>query len=175
MTDTIRFPLIAGKSGAGTSEAAEVVTLLNAVTTIPKGGTNPYVDVATPWKIDVVGTESPFSCIVVEFLATAAGTIGDGTNPICLFGEITLPTIGGTPLRTLLGILGTNFGGTTVPQIPMLTRSGDGALVGYSQIVSSVSCWDKLSIGALTGDVALAEGVTLTVTARPIHRRLYAG
>jgi hypothetical protein len=171
MAETIRFPFLRARAGIP-NESDFVVTLLNAVSTIPKGGEAVYAPI-TLWRRDDNQTASPFTCIFVEFTANAELVLGDGTNPIGIYGQINLP--GGTIQRSLLGILGINYAGTNVPQIPIMQQGGGGPFVGFSQLVSNISVYDALSIGGVLADIALGEGDAVTVRARPIIRRDWLG
>lgn len=170
MAETIRFPLLAS-GNAGPLESDQVITLMTNAVSLPRGGVGHYTAI-TPWKLDAKDAESPFTCVVVEF-EQAAGqsfTIGDGVVPIGLYGEII--TGSGTSFKTLLGILGLNTGGTNVPQIFL---DINGPIVGFSQKVSDIACYDNISVGGVGAAIALAETNTVTVRLRPIRRRSWMG
>ncbi len=171
MSQTIRFPNLKARPGLP-EESRYVITLLNGVDDLLVGGAEPYVSTA-PWKIDANLVETPFTCVVIEFTAALVQTIGNGTNPIGLFGLIN-DASGAPSIRTLLGVLGLNFAATTVPQIPIVARA-NASLVGFSQVVSNVSAYDALMIGGVTGNIALTENSNLVVTARPIICRDWVG
>lgn len=170
MSETLRFPLLKAVTGVGPDESSLVLTLGNALTQLALGGEANYTSLA-PWKLDVNATETPFGCAVIEFIGSASGVIGDGTIPIGLYGGITLAD--GTIQKTLLGILGVNYAGTTVPQIPIVAQGG-GDIVGFSQPIANVAAYDSLSIGGVTSNIAW-EGFTVTVKARPLRRRAWLG
>lgn len=172
MGETIRFPLLAA-GPPGPSEADQVIVVHNAVATLPRGGAAAYASLA-PWKTVARASESPFACVVVEFEGNAAFTIGNGVTAIGLYGEILGGAAGGGSFKTLLGILGTNLTGTDVPVIPLDTTIAP-ALIGFSQKVSDIACYDAISVGGVGAAIALAEGNTVTVRLRPIHRRSWVG
>jgi hypothetical protein len=168
MSASIRFPLLVGVAGQP-AETADVITLATAVTSLLKGGQVAYASI-TQWHSLAPNQESPFTCVSIEFSGTAEVTIGTGANPICLFGEITLPA--GTK-RVLLGVLGINFGGTNNPQIRIIQQA-DGTFVGFAQITSNIACYDAISVGGLTADITIDAGA-VTIVARPIRRRDWVG
>lgn len=175
MAETIRFPFLKGVGGVGPSEASFVIDIFTGQT-IHIGGEPDYVSLA-PWKIDENATEAPFPCVAIEFMTDAPIIIGTGSDPICLFGEIDLRTKPASAKREMLGVLGTNFAGTTVPQIPIVEQA-DTTIVGYSQVINLVACYDALSIGTLLGNLPLVGDdtpVNLIVTVRPIRRRDWMG
>lgn len=172
MARTLRFPLLTGVGGVGVTESSEVITLF-AGSTLHIGGEPSYVSVH-PWWIDENSTETPFGCIALEFDGLIPGTIGSGTDPICIFGEIDLKTNPATTKRELLGMLGINFAGTRVPQIPLVQQAA-GNQVGYTQLVNTVAVYDALSIGTLFGNLVLPEGQNLIVRGRPLRTRDWMG
>lgn len=162
MTDRISFPQRTADAG-GQAESDLIIPIFSAGE-LTRGGAVAYVDV-TAWKTTDNDKASPFVGVVLEFMGTQAGLIGDGTatQAIGLFGEIN--GVG----KFLLGLLGVNMG-TAVPRIPIVTAD----TVGFAQIVADVALYDKLSVGAInTATIAFAG--TLTVTARPIRDRSYKG
>lgn len=178
MSSTLRFPYNHAVPNAGRKEASQIITLLEAADNLPEGGENAYVDVRAWHTAGDRNTEAPYTCVVLEFSASAATTIGDGsTQLIGLYGQIDLvenPRAANERKRTLLAILGINLGGTA-PQIPIVQQGGGGDLVGFSQMVSNIAAYDRLSIGGVLGDVLTVEGVEVTVVARPLRRRDYLG
>lgn len=180
MSSTLRFPRPRNIPNVGQAEIDQIITILPAtVGPLLLGGEQAYVSV-NPWKLVGEGTETPYSCIVLEFASSvAAATIGDGlTDMIGLYGQIDLatnPTTAAQRKRTLLAVLGINLG-QVMPQIPIRTQAAPANdLIGFSQVVSNIGNYDRLSIGGVLADVALPEGMNLTVTARPIRRKDYLG
>lgn len=168
MTSTIRFPRPV-RTAYGPSEANQIITILPSTATLLKGGTASYVSVAS-WKT-VNGDEAPYINIMLEFMADAAATIGDGATRIGLFGEIDPGGDLSLRRRQLLGILGTNLG-QTAPQIPIIEQAG-GDFVGWAQATCYAAAYDRLSIGGVEADIAV--GANLIVTARPIRVRDFMG
>lgn len=121
------------------------------------------------WKINPLDTQG-FSSIIdaaIEFSAPAAITIGNGTTDrLGIYGI----TPGGL---FLLGILGVNLGGTA-PQIPIVTNGGAFVTTGYSQMVCNLGGFTGLAVGGVQAAIGPLAQV-ITVTARPIIRRVYAG
>lgn len=178
MTDTIRFPYNHTMPSAP-SESNQIITVLNAKTVqLARGGEQSYASVAA-WKTAGESTEAPYTCVVIEVSANVAGTIGNGTTDmIGLYGQINLvdtPTNNTQRKRTLLGIIGLNIG-NNMPQIPIVQQAAAANdLVGFSQVFNNIAAYDQLSVGGVLGNVALAEGVQVTVTARPLRIRNYLG
>ncbi len=174
MSQTIRFPILKTKTGIP-AETSLVIDIAIGVNQLDVGGMPTYASLA-PWKREQRATQSPFTCVAIEFTlpAPVGGTLilGNGTNPIGLFGGIILAD--GSEQKSLLGILGVNFAGTTVPQIPFVFRT-DGEQAGFSQIVANVAAYDTLSVGGVTGSIVVGDGDTLDVRARPLFRRDWVG
>jgi hypothetical protein len=160
VTQNVRFPRPAATL-AGPSEASQIITLLDAVGSLPQGGAVTFADV-TAWR--TAAPAAPYTHVVLEFTATSASTFGTGAvgQGIGLFGELTA-----TGKRYLLGVLGYGLG-AVLPQIQIIS-----ATVGFAQIVEYVPVYDKLSVGGISG--AIGPDTTLTVTARPISQRYYGG
>ncbi len=173
MSQTIRFPFLAPTRSLPT-ERALLINLIVSQPTLPRGG-GPFYGPIGAWKINANGTEVPFPCVVIEFLATANAnfTIGDGSVPIGLYGGIT-DSVTAITFRTLIGILGVNIGGTNNPVIP-LDADANGDAVGYSQIVSNVGCYDTLSVGGVGAAIDLPGANQVSVRLRPIIRRDWMG
>lgn len=162
MTLNVRFPRpTAGV--AGPSEASQIITLLDGVTTLAHGGAVTFADV-TAWR--TAAPAAPYTHVVLEFTATDPAVFGTGAvgQGIGLFGELEA-----TGERYLLGVLGYNLG-AVLPQITIIS-----ATVGQAQIVTYVPVYDKLSVGGISGAIALGGDVALTVIARPIRQRIYGG
>jgi len=164
MTTTIRFPRPV-RSVFGPSEANQILTILPSTNTLLQGGAAMYADISA-WKI-IAGEEAPYTSIVIEVMASAAATIGDGTTRIGLWGEIDPGGDLSARRRSLLGVLGINLG-NDAPQIPIITAD-----TGFAQTTCNVAAYDRLSVGGIEGDIVL--GVNVIVTARPIRARVYAG
>jgi hypothetical protein len=162
MSTTIRLPYAVVTAGQP-AESALIITLLNGVSSLLKGGAENYVSIA-PWHQANV-QEAQYTDVVIEFLANGALLVGDGSTAqtLGLFGE----DFQGQ--KTLLGVLGSNLG-ATVPQIPIISTD-----VSYTQKILDVAMYAKLSVGTVFGDLALGLGVELTVIARPIRRRNFVG
>lgn len=158
MPTVIRFPRTTG------AEASQIVTLINNDANFSVGGGASGVSIRF-WKTtEVDGDESPFTDAVIEFSAAAAVTIGNGaTERVGLYGWRAGQVY-------LLGVLGISLGGAA-PQIPLV--AGTGVITRFSQVVCNVSLYDSLSVGSVLAAFAAAQPVT--VTARPIRRRDYAG
>ena len=163
MPSTIRFPFARATRGLA-AERDQIITLLENVGGFVKGGPPVYADVRA-WKLNVADTSAPYHCVALEFYGNGEMLVGDGTQPIGLFGE--LDGIGKTLLGT--GFLGSQLAGA-YPQIPIIAAD-----ISYTQFVNNVALYDRLSIGGVLGDIDLDEGNTVTVIARPIHQRVYAG
>lgn len=179
MSHTIRFPLLKAVPSVGPNESSLVITLQQGVTTFFQGGgsdaSHAYGDVRA-WKTIQRQTESPYSCIALEFTANGPVTIGDGTfaEQLGLFGRILNPNPLAVSPRFLIGTLGIAMGGVA-PQIPIVSRTSDADIVGYSQLISLVACYDELAVGGVSGDIVLPGEIEVTVTARPIRQREYLG
>ena len=168
MAEVIQFPPETSSSVAP-AEADQIITLVDSQNGLRKGGGVTYVDI-TPWKTVLYGKATAYVAVVVEFISTEPGTLGDGTSAeaIGLFAE--LPS----GAKFCLGLLGMNLGGT-VPQVPLMVD--DAAVnIGFAQLTVDISLYDKLSVGGLFGDIA-APGETpeLTVRVRPVRDRDYIG
>lgn len=180
MPATVRFPYNRNIPNVGRNELTQIIQIRapGAGGALPAGGDQAYADVR-PWKIAGENTEAPYTCVVLEFSGSAAGTIGNGTTELIgLFGQIdlvTAPTVAVDRKRTLIAVVGINIG-NTMPQIPLIQQAAAASdLVGFSQAFNNIAVYDRLSIGGVLGDVALPEGLNLTVVARPIRRRDYLG
>jgi hypothetical protein len=179
MSQTRRFPFPRNVPNVSPAEFSQIITILPATDTFTLGGEPNYVSVA-PWKtVGDRNTETPYNCVAIEFITDEPMTIGNGTTDLIgLYGQIDLvsnPTVASDRKRTLLAILGVNLLGAA-PQIPIVVQAGPGDLVGYTQLVSNVAVYDRLSIGGVIGNVALPiEATTVTVVARPIRARDYLG
>lgn len=169
MSRTIRFPLQQAVPSVGPAETSLIIDL-GTFATIPKaGGLGLGVDVRA-WKTIQRQTETPFSCVVIEWTADAEMVVGDGTfaQQIGLYGDIVTST---TNTRFLLGVLGLARGGV----VPQVVIGNTGArLVGFAQVVSDVALYDALAIGGVTGAIPIVGGL-VTITARPIRSREYMG
>jgi hypothetical protein len=179
MSQTRRFPFPRNVPNVSPAEFSQIITILPATATFTLGGEPNYVSVV-PWKIaGDRNTEAPYTCVAIEFITSDPMTIGNGTTDLIgLYGQIDLtgnPTATNERKRTLLAILGVNLLGAA-PQIPIVVQAGPGDLVGYTQLVSNVAVYDRLSIGGVLNDVSLPiEATTVTVVARPIRTRDYLG
>lgn len=176
---TFRFPYLRQLPNVAPAEVSQIITLAAGVTSLALGGEQSYTSIV-PWKTaGDRNTEAPYPCVALEFSGSGSGIIGNGTTELIgLFGQIDLtanPTIAANRRRTLLAILGLNLG-AALPQIPLVAQAGPASdLVGYTQLVSNIAVYDRLSIGGVLADVFVPEGLTLTVVARPIRRRDYLG
>lgn len=175
MPTTIRFPFNRNTANHA-AELNQIITILPSTATILAGGEATYTSIQ-PWKLNGSADEAPYTCIVLEFTATVATTIGDGTTQaIGLYGQVNL-NAAGTPAnqrrRHLLGIVGVNLG-ETFPQIPIIAQAS-AELVGYAHITADIAAYDALSIGGVFGNVVIGDGASLTVVARPIRARDYLG
>lgn len=151
------------------AEANQIITLINALGEIKKGGEAAYTDITT-WKKLLYGTATSYIAVVVELISTAEGIFGDGTQAeaIGLFGELANGD------KFCLGLLGINLGGT-VPQIPLI-QNAVAENIGFAQLTVDISLYDKLSIGGLFGDIqAPGADPELTVRVRPVLDRDYIG
>lgn len=162
MTQNIRFPF---EQNTGTQQAENnlVITLLNAATLIPEGGSGTGAPI-TPWRFN--SKLSPFTQIVIEIIGSEKMTLNDGSiaQAIGLYGRR------GATQWYLLGVLGYNLG-ATMPQVQIAAAD-----IGFAQIVNYVPVYDQLAIGGIFGNISVpGEGPTITVTARPIFERDYIG
>lgn len=174
MSRTIRFPLVKNVPNVGLAEPSLVLTLLSGVPTLKQGGADIY-KATLPWKTVKRQTESPFTCFAIEFTASAATVIGNGTfaEQIGLYGGI-YDAAGGLAQRYLIGVLGIARGGGA-PQIPISTNDLAPQLVGYAQMAGDLSVYDSLSVGGVVNDITPGGGILITVKARPIRAREYLG
>jgi hypothetical protein len=174
MSKTIRFPLLRNVPSVGRDESSLVVNVLTNAPVLSLGGANGGYVSCEVWKTLRRATESPYTCFALEFTASAALVIGNGTfaEQIGLYGAIV--DAAGNLQRTLLGALGMARGGVA-PQIPIVLNVGSGELVGYTEMVSDLSLYDFISVGGVAGDIAIPGGETVTVRARPIRAREYLG
>jgi hypothetical protein len=171
MSESIRFPLRAA-GPAGPNESNLIIQLFSGAGNFPPGGFFPYTSISA-LKLDTFKSASPFCTVIIEFTTDTAQIVGNGTTEMVgLYGCIGDPT---DPLsqRYLLGGLGMGIG-AKMPQIYMPVAA-DAHIVGFAQVVSLSTLYDGLSIGSvgLAGAVAFAGNVT--VTARPVRRRDFAG
>jgi hypothetical protein len=180
MSQLLRFPFPRPIPGVSPAEESQIITLESALAgTLPLGGSQNYTSVAA-WKTSGNrNTETPYTCVAIEFSADGVGTIGNGTTELIgLFGQIDLvanPTTLAGRKRTLLAILGINIG-NQMPQIPIVVQVGPANdVVGYTQLVSNVAAYDRLSIGGVLGTVDIPEAREITVVARPLRRKDYLG
>lgn len=178
MSSTIRFPLDRTGPRGGQAETSQIITIHTALTQLPRGGVQAYT-LIRPWWIAGDNNEAPYECVVLDFRGNIAGTIGNGTTDLIgLYGEIDLvdaPANSTERIRTLLGIVGINIGGTT-PQIPVVRQAAAASdFVGFSQVFTNIAAYDRLSIGGVLADINLPDGMTVTVIGRPIRRRDYLG
>lgn len=167
MSELIKFPPETSTAKIP-AEANQIITLVTAGE-IKKGGEPAYTDIAA-WKKLLYGTASSYITVVVEFISTAEGIFGDGTQAeaIGLFGELANGD------KFCLGLLGMNLGGV-VPQIPLIQNAA-AENIGFAQITVNIALYTKLSVGGLFGDIT-APGVEpeLTVRVRPVLDRDYIG
>lgn len=180
MSQTLRFPFPRPLPGVGPAETSQIIVLGAALAgSLPLGGAQNYVSVAD-WKTaGNRNTETPYTCVAIEFSADGAGTLGDGTTELIgLFGEIDLvaiPANNTQRIRTLLAILGIGIG-NQMPQIPLVAQVAPANdIVGYTQLVSNVAAYDRLSVGGVLGTVEIPEGRDVTIIARPLRRKDYLG
>lgn len=162
MTTTIRFPNPSATPEGLPSQADQIITLMNGATGLAAGGAL-YVPLFS-WKQNAFQSPAPYTCVMLEFTANAALTVGDGSASqlIGLFGE----NPGG---RFFLGLLGVTLAASQ-PQIPIISNT-----IGYAQAVQNVAAYDALAIGTLAGALTFPTDVALTVRARPIIKREYLG
>lgn len=179
MSQTIRFPYNRDIPTAGSSESNQIITILPSKTvSLAQGGEQNYVSIAA-WKSAGESTESPYNCVVLEFSANIAGTIGNGTTELIgLYGQINLtsnPTLAAQRKRTLLGLVGFNLGATN-PQIRIVQQAAAANdFVGISQVFTNIAAYDQLSIGGVLGTVTIPENLELTVVARPLRIKDFIG
>lgn len=178
MSATIRFPYNRTIPNKGPSEASQIITIAGAKATLPLGGEQDYTDVRI-WQRAGERSEVPYECVVLEYSANTAGTIGNGsTQMIGLYGQIDLvdnPTTAADRKRTLIAILGLNLG-NQMPQIPIINQAGPASdFVGFSQGLHNIGVYDRLSVGGVFGDIAMPESLLITVVARPIRRKDFLG
>jgi hypothetical protein len=169
MADLFRFPIPAQTADL-VAELDQIITICSAVTganAFPQGGQATYGDI-TPWHLAYYSSETPYCDVVLEFTADGLVTIGDGTAAqlLGLYGEILAGPGAG---KYLLGALGITLAGAK-PQIPIFSST-----VGYAQIIQHVPCYDKLSVGGVSGAVPVDVARLVTVRARPIRHRSFAG
>lgn len=178
MSATLRFPYPRLIPNIGQAETSQIITIASGVTMLPLGGAQNYADVRA-WKIAGERSEAPYPCVAIEFMGSTTGTIGNGTTDLIgLYGQIDLvanPTSAADRKRTLLAILGVGLG-NQMPQIPIVTQAGPANdVVGFTQVLSNIAVYDRLSIGGVLADVNLNDNFAVTVVARPIRRREYLG
>lgn len=169
MSEIIQFPPETGSANVK-AEAAQTITLLAAVQSLPHGGATNYTSIAA-WKQAQFGKASAYIGVVLEFSADAAatdGVIGDGTmaQAIGLFGEI--DGVG----KFLLGLVGVNFG-NAVPQVP-IDSTGEVGVFGFAQVTANISLYDKLSVGGVFAAISTG-AINVTCRVRPIRDREYVG
>lgn len=168
MAEVIQFPPETGTAQAP-AESDQIITLLSGAGELKKGGEANFTDISA-WKNANYGAASAYIAAVVEFISTAEGLLGDGTQAqaIGLFGELANGD------KFCLGLLGLNLGGT-VPQIPLIQNAG-AEDIGFAQLTVDISLYNKLSVGGLFNDVtAPGVGPELTVRVRPVRDRDYIG
>lgn len=180
MSTTLRFPFNRNRANIARNEISQIITILPlTVGNLRVGGAQTYADVRAWETAGERNTEAPYPCVVVEFSGSVAGIIGNGTTDLIgLYGQIDsvdAPTTAAQRKRTLLAILGLNIG-NQMPQIPLVQQAAAASdFVGFSQAISNVAAYDRLSIGGVLADVALPENMLITVVARPIRQRDYLG
>lgn len=164
MSTMIRFPYNV-ETEKFRAELNQIITINPASATFPSAvaiGAN-----LTAWKPSGLKTEAPYTDVVIEFTANAAVLIGNGTTErLGLFGYVESSP---TSIYFLLGVLGVNLG-TTAPQVPIAS-----ALTGFAQVVCNVAAYDGLQVCAINAGNIVTGGPLVTVTARPIRRRNFAG
>lgn len=163
-----RFP----RSVASAFGPVEPLTIdLLASNTFTLGASGGGASIAA-WKLNPADDQG-FSAILdaaIEFSAPAAVLIGNGTTDRVGIYGLSSGLSGGI---FLLGVLGVSLGGAA-PQIPIVTNGGAFVTTGYSQIICNVGGFTHLAVGAVQAAIGpLAE--VITVRARPIIRRVYAG
>lgn len=180
MSTTLRFPFNRTRFNVARNELSQIITILPlTVTTLRVGGAQTYTDVR-PWQTTGErNTEAPYPCVVIEFSGNAAGIIGNGTTDLIgLYGQIDAvdnPTSAAQRKRTLIAVLGINIG-NPMPQIPLVQQAAAASdFVGFSQAISNIAVYDRLSIGGVLANVALPDNLIISVTARPIRQRDYLG
>lgn len=162
MTTTLRYPFV-----APSPEQTQIITILPAVTQLRQGGEATFANIK-PWKTQGDSTEAPYTAIVLEFTASAALIVGDGTTEaIGLFGQRGTGATG----KSLLGVLGY----FTAPSAKFGQLFILDVNTGFSQIVVAVDVFDGLSIGGITSAITFDAAQTLTCKARPIFTRTYVG
>lgn len=120
------------------------------------------------WKLNpaIPLGDSAILDAIIEFSAPAAILIGNGTTErVGIYGA----NAGGL---FLLGVAGINMGGTA-PQIPIVTNLAF-TTAGYAQIITNIGGFSHLAIGGVSGAIGPLAQV-ITVRARPILKRVYAG
>ena len=178
MPTTSRFPL-ATATAASPSETDQIIQIFGPLATIYRGGGS-MIDVSA-WQRAGFQSETPYSDIVLEFKCDDASlpyTLGNGTtDQIGLYGSLPGEVISGTGPRYLLGVLGISLG-NTMPQIPFVQSSLHGppplGMAYFAQVVCNVAQYGAIGIGAVSADIVTG-GPLITVTARPIRKRVYGG
>lgn len=179
MTITIRYPLNREIPNYSKSESSQIITIFSGNNALVLGGEQNYADVRAWHTTDERNMASPYSCVSIEFSATSAFTLGDGeTELIGIYGQIDqveTPTTAAQRKRMLLAILGLGLG-SQMPQVPIVQQAGPALdFVGFSQMLSNLPAFDRLSIGGVLGPVLIPEGITVTVVARPLRQREFLG
>lgn len=175
MPTTSRFPFAVAQNG-NQGEADQIISIFPATATIPRGGGDGWYSVEA-WKQAGIQDECPYSDIVIEIVSnTAPFTLGNGTTDrIGLYGMVDRGD-GTSPVgrrRYLLGVLGINLG-NTAPQVPFVQGGLAAEIINFAQVVCNVGAYNLLAIGGVTADIVTG-GPLITVTARPIRKRDYAG
>src|SRR4051794_31105232 len=101
-----------------------------------QGGSLSYTPIDA-WHIAGDVNEAPYTSVILEFTADMATTIGDGTAPIGVFGEIT--DVG----KFLIGVIGIPLG-ATFPQIEIIRST-----IGVAVPTCNVAVYDRMSIGGI--------------------------